>query len=195
MWFNRSHFLITSKSILSLHCFPHSWVCSYLFLKDSHLFWLSSRIRRKHGGGCECWFEVEISQFPRLCLNLDFGAEGVCDWRLSCLKMEMGDSSKKFKAKKIGYNGLIDHLFSWTLEDVLYDDFYKDEVLSSFHLLILWILIVFYFLGSCLSLICHEAVIVLQFLYFDLMILWWWTLLCFSMLLLINRWCWTSWQY
>ncbi|TYK30457.1 uncharacterized protein E5676_scaffold349G00820 [Cucumis melo var. makuwa] len=57
--------------------------------------------------------------------NLD--AEGVCDWSL-CLKMEAGGSSKKIKAKKICFNGLIDHLFSWTLEDILYDDFYRDKV-------------------------------------------------------------------
>ncbi|KAL0539958.1 hypothetical protein IC582_024180 [Cucumis melo] len=42
--------------------------------------------------------------------------------------MEAGGSSKKIKAKKICFNGLIDHLFSWTLEDILYDDFYRDKV-------------------------------------------------------------------
>ncbi|XP_038876924.1 uncharacterized protein LOC120069278 [Benincasa hispida] len=42
--------------------------------------------------------------------------------------MEVGGSSKKIKAKKICFNGLIDHLFSWTLEDILYDDFYRDKV-------------------------------------------------------------------
>lgn len=42
--------------------------------------------------------------------------------------MEAGGSSKKIKAKKICFNGLIDHLFSWTLEDILYDDFFRDKV-------------------------------------------------------------------
>lgn len=49
--------------------------------------------------------------------------------------MEAGGSSKKIKAKKICFNGLIDHLFSWTLEDILYDDFFRDKVLFSFYLL------------------------------------------------------------
>lgn len=65
-----------------------------------------------------------------------------------CMTMKPGGSSKKIKAKKICFNGLIDHLFTWTLEDVLSDDFYNDKVLFSFSLATFAILIILYFLGS-----------------------------------------------
>lgn len=137
-------------------------------------------IRSKHEGGFVCW----------LCLNLlrsfslgrDFDAEGVCDWRLLCLKMEVGDSSKKYKAKKICYNGLIDRLFSWTLEDVLYDDLYKDEVLSlnSDRLL---------FSGFFLS----PWYVIRLWLFCSFFILFLW--FCDGKICYASWWCWTNWQY
>ncbi|XP_023515693.1 uncharacterized protein LOC111779783 isoform X1 [Cucurbita pepo subsp. pepo] len=42
--------------------------------------------------------------------------------------MESAGSSKMINPKKIRFNGLIDQLFSLTLEDISYDDFYKDKV-------------------------------------------------------------------
>lgn len=50
--------------------------------------------------------------------------------------MESAGSSKMINPKKIRFNGLIDQLFSLTLEDISYDDFYKDKVLFLFDLLI-----------------------------------------------------------
>ncbi|KAE8648072.1 hypothetical protein Csa_018863 [Cucumis sativus] len=42
--------------------------------------------------------------------------------------MDADSSSKTVKTKNICSNGLIHHLFSWTLEDILYDGFYKNKV-------------------------------------------------------------------
>ena len=46
--------------------------------------------------------------------------------------MDADSSSKTVKTKNICSNGLIHHLFSWTLEDILYDGFYKNKVLFFF---------------------------------------------------------------